>query len=304
MILVAGASGCVGSALVADLTARASGDQPPLRAFVRREFDALRLRDQGIEAITGDLVSGRGVDEAMRGVRTLVYLVDTLDGDYPDGGDVVTTDLEAVQHTLIAARAAGVRRVIALSHVAASEEAISRYLVARWAVELAVRQSGLDWLLLRAPLILGRDSTLWELLHRTVDRTPVVPLFRWRKVEAEPVALSDVVAALRIAIDEPERGGRSYDVTGATRTNFGEVLRGWGRTAARRRLYVPVPGWGERPMTALGATLARVPRGEARPLLETLRERQVCPDPSRRFPLGRRPLTLDAALAEARAGRR
>jgi uncharacterized protein YbjT (DUF2867 family) len=296
VILIAGASGCVGSALIADLLALSS--PPPLRAFVRREFDAVRLRAQGVEAITGDLVTGRGVDEAMRGVKTLVYLVDTLDRD----GDIVTNDLEAVQHTLIAARAAGVQRVIALSHVAASEEATSRYLVARWAVELAVRQSGLAWLLIRTPIIVGRDSTTWELLRRLVDRAPVVPMFRWRKVEVEPVALSDVVAALRIALEEPERDGRSYDLTGASRITFGAVVREWGKRGRRPRVYLPLPGWGERPLAAAGWTLARLPRGETRLLVETLRERQVCPDPSRRFPLGRRPLTFQDALKEVAGG--
>ncbi|MEX2031355.1 MAG: hypothetical protein WEA81_00670, partial [Dehalococcoidia bacterium] len=134
------------------------------------------------------------------------------------------------------------------------------------------------------------------------DRSPVVPMFRWRKVEVEPVALSDVVAALRIALDEPERDGRSYDLTGASRITFGAVVRAWGKRGRRPRVYLPLPGWGERPLAAAGWTLARLPRGEARLLVETLRERQVCPDPSRRFPLGRRPLTLEDALKEVAGG--
>ena len=187
--------------------------------------------------------------------------------------------------------------MVALSHVAASEEASARYLVARWAVELAVRQSGLEWVILRAPIILGRGCRPWELLHRVVDRSPVVPLFRWRRVEVEPVAISDVVEAIRLSVDDRERAGLSYDVTGASRIDFGRLLRGWGRATGARRLYVPHPGWGERELTAAGWTLARLPRGETRALVETLRVRQVCTDPSRRFPLGRRPLGYEDALA-------
>ena len=62
MILVAGAAGTVGAAVVARLLA--TDPRPRLRAFVHAEFDALRLRDQGVEAVVGDLVTGRGVDEA------------------------------------------------------------------------------------------------------------------------------------------------------------------------------------------------------------------------------------------------
>lgn len=298
-ILIAGASGFVGSALLEGLAAHppAGGRPRPVRALVRREFDAVRLRDQGVEAVTGDLATGRGLEAAMRGVRMLVYLVHTLDRP----GDIVANDLEAVQNVLLAARAAGVKRVIYLGHVGASPEARGEHLVARWATELAVRQGGLDWLVLRAPLIVGRGSMLFEMMRRTVDRSPVVPLFRWRRTEVEPVALSDVVEALRIAIDDPEMAGRTYDLTGATRITFGALVRAWGRTHhRRRRIYVPVPGWGERLEEQLAWSLARLPRRETRLLLQTLRERQVA-DPSRRFPLGRRPLTIEGVLEEGRS---
>ena len=295
MILVAGASGFVGRALLPELRVSSDGAPPrPLRALVRREFDAVRLREQGVEAVTGDLADGRGLDAAMRGVRTLVYLVHTLDRP----GDVVANDLTAVQNAMLAARAASVQRVIFLGHVAASESSASQYLVARWAAEMAVRQSRLGWTVLRAPLILGRGGTLFELMRRTVDRSPVVPLFRWRRTEVEPVALTDVVEALRIAIDDPAMTARSFDICGADRITFGAAVRGWARAAHRPRLFVPLPGWGEGIEEQWAWTLARLPRRETRLLLETLRDRQVCPDPSRRFPLGRRPLGYEAAVAE------
>ena len=293
MILVAGASGFVGRALLADLASRPE-TAARLRALVRSEFEALRLREHGIEAVTADVMSRRGLDGAMRGVETLVYLIHTIDRR----GDVVANDVEAIQNTMIAARAAGVQRVVFLGCVAADEAARSRYLLARWAVELAVRQSGLRHIIVRAPLIVGRGGTLFELLRRSVDRSPIVPLFAWRRTAVEPVALSDVVEALRMAILDHELDGRSFDICGADRISLGEAVRGIGRARGRRRLYLPLPGYGERFTQHAAWTLARLPRREARLLLETLREAQVCRDPSRRFPLPRRPLGFIQALAE------
>lgn len=291
MILVAGASGIVGRALLTDLELHAPG--VPLRALVRSEFEALRLRDRGIDAVTADVMTRRGLDGAMRGVETLVYLIHTLDRR----GDVVANDVEAIQNTMIAARAAGVQRVVFLGCVAADEASQSRYLLARWAVELAVRQSGLRHVIVRAPLILARGGTLFELLRRSVDRSPVVPLFAWRRTVVEPVALGDVVEALRMAILDPELDGRSFDICGVDRITLGDLVRGIGRAHAHRRLFIPIPGYGERVSTQAAWTLARLPRREAGLLLETLREPQVCRDPSRRFPLPRRPLGYIEALA-------
>ena len=287
MILVAGANRWSGRALLPALAGR------PLRAFVDSEYDAVRLRDQGFEAVAGNLLEGRGLDAAMRGVKTLVYVDHMMDRS----GDPVANELGAVQNAMIAARAARVDRVIFLGHVAAREGATAQQLVARWAAELAIRQSELGWVVLRAPLVIGREATLFEALRRSVDRMPVVPLFRWRRTEVEPVALGDLVEAIRIAVDDEEIRERSFDVCGAQRVQMGDVVRGWGRAAGRRRVYLPLPGWGDRFGEQVAWTLARLPRRETRLELETLRERQVCVDPSRRFPLPHRPLDSRAALA-------
>lgn len=297
MILVCGATGFVGSALLPPLTAAAREAGRPVGALVRREFDAVRLRERGIEATTGDLSSGRGLDRAMRGVHTLVYLAHTPDRD----GDVVANDLEAIQNALLAARAAGAQRVVFLGSIAAAETVTAPYLLARWAVELAVHQSGLPWVVLRAPMIVGalppgHGGTPFELLRRFVDHSPVVALRSWRHSVVEPVALSDVADALTDAALNRELDGRSFDITGPDRMTLGQALREWGHVRGRRRLYLPVPGSGVRETALAASTVGRLPRRRTRLLLESFGATQICTDPSRRFPLGQRPLSYREAL--------
>jgi len=289
MILVVGGSRWSGRALLPALEGR------PLRTLVSSEYDAVRYRDQGVEAVAGDVLEGRGLDTAMRGVRTLVYLDHAMERP----GDPVANELESVQNALIAARGAGVERVIFLGNVAAAEDATARQLVARWAAELAVRQSELSWVVLRTSMVVGGTATPFEALQRSVDRLPIVPLFRWRRTEVEPVAVSDVLEAIKIAIDDEEIAERSFDVCGADRVRVSDVVRAWGQAAGRRRVYLPMPGWGERFGEQLAWTAARLPRRQTRLGLETLRERQVCTDPSLRFPLPHRPSGYLGALAEA-----
>ncbi|HJM74961.1 MAG TPA: NAD(P)H-binding protein [Dehalococcoidia bacterium] len=290
MILIAGATGFVGRALLDELAER---DRTQVRALVRRDFDAVRLRDRGIDTVTGDLVTGAGLDPAMRGVKTLVYLAHTADRP----GDLVDNDLTAVQNATLAARAAGVERIVYLGPIAASEEATSRYLVARWAVELAVRQSGIQPVILRSSIIVGGGGTLFEMMRRFVNRSPIVPLFAWRRVAMEPIALGDVVQALCLALDGPELADRSFDLCGAERITIGEMVRGWGRAAGKHRIYLSLPGYGEALTEQLAWTLARLPRRKTRLLIETLREPQICTDLSQRFPLPQRPMAYRQALA-------
>jgi uncharacterized protein YbjT (DUF2867 family) len=296
VILVAGASGAVGSALMATLLAQPAGERRPLRAFVRREFDAVRLRDRGVEAVVGDLVDGRGVDPAMRGVRTLVYLVQTVGR----GGDVVANDLEAARNTTLAARAAGVERIIFLGHVAASPEAPARQLVARWAVERALGQSGITCTVLRAPVIVGRGAEPFELATLLARRLPLVPLFAWRRARVEPVALADVVEALTMALEDTDLDGRSFDICGPERMTVSEMVHDWARLTRRRRMFVPVPGEDSMVSGSLSWALARRHPRRSRLLLETFRAPQLCTDPSRRFPLPHRPLPYRQAVLALR----
>ena len=295
MILVCGATGFVGRALLPELAraSEAGGGGGSVRGLVRREFDAVRLRDRGFEAVSADLVEGRGLDAAVRGVDTLIYLVHTPDR----GGDVVANDLEAVQNTMLAARGAGVQRVVFLGHVAASQAAAAPYLVARWAAELAVRQSGLEHVIVRAPLIAGNGGALFEVLRRLVDRAPIVPIFGWRRTAIEPVALPDVVEALRMAALDPDLDGRAFDVCGPERMTVGAALGELARRHRRRRLFVPLPGQSSLATAALGGALGWRAWRETRLLVETLREPQLCRDPSLRFPLPHRPLLFREAVS-------
>ena len=59
----------------------------------------------------------------------------------------------------------------------------------------------------------------------------------------------------------------------------------------------PVRAGGEGFEEQMAWSLGRLPRRETRLELETLRERQVCVDPSRRFRLPHRPLAHRAVLA-------
>ncbi len=291
MILVMGASGRVGTALMVQLLRESRG---ALRAFVRKEFDAVRLRDRGVEVAVGELVLGRGIDAAVRGVSTLVYLVHAIDRT----GDFVANDLEAARNVVIAARAAGVRRIVILGHIAADPESPSTYLRGRWAVERAFVQSDIPCTVLRAATIVARGSAPFDLATLPARRLPLVPEPRWmRGCIIEPVALADVVQALTLAIDDRDLDGRSFDISGPDRMALAAMAREWAGATGRRRAYVPVP------LDAFGASAwatwvldRRSPRA-ARLLLEAFRARQVCADPSRRFPLPQRPMSYRQALA-------
>ena len=105
-VLVTGAAGRIGRAVVRELTARGHR----VRAFDRTPAPA------AAEVVVGDLTDAAAVRHAARGAETLVHLAAT-----PDDDDFLTqllpNNLVGVYHVLEAARLVGVKRLVLASSV-------------------------------------------------------------------------------------------------------------------------------------------------------------------------------------------
>ena len=135
-ILVTGASGYLGTQLIAALLRRGSGGagRQPVRAVVRaatRE-DGLRaaLRrvpdlgssadDAGVEVVTADLMSDDGWMAAMAGIDEVYHVASPIPPAQPEDPDeLIVPAREGTLRVLRAARDAGARRVVLTSSFAA-----------------------------------------------------------------------------------------------------------------------------------------------------------------------------------------
>ena len=102
-ILVTGASGYIGSTLIPRLAADGHG----VRAFAR---DAARVQ-AAVPVHTGDLVTGEGLDDALRGCEAAYFLVHSME---PGEESFSSRDRRAAEAFAAAARRAGTRRVVYL----------------------------------------------------------------------------------------------------------------------------------------------------------------------------------------------
>ena len=113
-VLVTGASGFVGSAIMRALLARGYGVRALLRpASPRRNLDGL-----GIEVAQGDLSDPASLAAALDGCDGLIHAA----ADYrlwaPDPRPMLRTNVEGTRALMLAALAAGIRRIVHTSSVA------------------------------------------------------------------------------------------------------------------------------------------------------------------------------------------
>lgn len=230
--LVTGASGYVGSRLVAALL----GAGHEVVATSRDRTRLARFDFAGrARAVSMDAGDAAAAARALAGVDVAYYLVHSI-GD----GDFRSTDRRAAIAFATAARAAGVARVVYLGGLVPADEELSEHLASRAEVGALLAEHGPDTVELRAAVVLGAGSTSYEVVRYLADWLPVVPLPPWMHTQVQPVATDDVLHHLLAAAQEATPPG-VHDLGGPERLPYAELIRRYSRVAGQRRLMVPTP---------------------------------------------------------------
>lgn len=168
-VMVTGASGPLGHALIPRLAAR-----DEVRAAVRRPDAAEPLRAMGAKVTVGRLDDADALAEVLRRVFTVIHLVGGA--HQPDDDEVLAANHGSVVTALAAARQAEVRRFILVSVPGASPDARDPYLRAKGLAEEAVVHSGLEHAVIRSTHLYGLGG-LWftAVVQAALADTPLVP---------------------------------------------------------------------------------------------------------------------------------
>jgi uncharacterized protein YbjT (DUF2867 family) len=236
MILLTGATGLVGSALLPRLL----GDGETVRCLVRdpRRLGAQRVR---VQIALGDLADPPSFRNAMRGVDTIVHLAAST-RDQPAGSIEELAGI-ASWRMVDAAERAGARRFVFLSVLGASTHHRARLFRAKALAEQAVAESGLRTTILAPSLVYGPQDRRAELLAR-LSLLPVVPMPGSGRAEVQPIWAEDVAECVRAALGrEPAEGHERFELAGPQTLTWTETLRLVLRALERPRplLHVPAP---------------------------------------------------------------
>lgn len=218
MILLTGATGTVGSALLRRLTA--AGE--PVRCLVRdpRRLGPERVR---VQIVLGDLAEPASFRNALRGVSRVVHLAASI-RDQP-GASIEELNGVATMRLLRAAESAGVERFLFFSTLGASELSSARFFRAKALAERAVLASRLDTLVL-APSIIYAPGDPWLRLLRRMSYLPVMPIAGAGDAAYQPIWAEDVAAAVANVLSEPERAGRRrIELAGPEILTYDQIAR-------------------------------------------------------------------------------
>jgi uncharacterized protein YbjT (DUF2867 family) len=308
MLLLTGATGQVGSALLGRLLAEGT----PVRCLVRdpRRLGTRRVR---VQIALGDLADPPSFRNAMRGVDTVVHLAAAI-RDQPRGSIEELGGI-ATWRMVQAAERAGVERFLFFSALGASTHSRARFLRAKALAEQAVREAGMRSIVF-SPSIVYAPGDRWLRLLERLALLPAMPMSGSGRALYQPLWAEDaadcVMGALRtpgfVGMQPPGDPARPPEDSRHTRFELAGpqtlsheqivrlVLRSLHRRRALLRVPTPVVSRSLRLLEALAGTHALATWDEAELMEVPMVSLRGVADAER---LGVRPRAMGAVLSPA-----
>jgi uncharacterized protein YbjT (DUF2867 family) len=221
MILVTGATGTVGRALVRDLSERGA----TFKAMVRKDADRDRLQLAGVAAVVADYTDPVRLSQAMADVEQ-IYLIGPAEPPHVSHEGAV----------IDAARQAGVRRIVKQSAMAAHD--MSACTFKRWngMIERQLMHSGLVYTILR-PTGFMQNFVNYDAPRIVADAAIRAPLGDTR---VSWIDVRDIASVAAAVLSEEGHEGRVYDLSGPEALTHYEIAGKLSAATGREIRYEPL----------------------------------------------------------------
>jgi len=232
---VTGGTGFLGPRVVHAIRARGHD----VRALVRRPERGARVASLGAELAVGDVADPESLRAAVAGCTHVVHLVAIIKGRPADFERVMT---QGTGNVLAAAGEAGVERFVLMSAAGTTERTaqLVPYFGAKWAMEQAVRSSGLAHTIFRPSFVFGRGGALPTFV-RQVRLLPVVTVIGDGTQRIQPIWVDDVAECVARSLGLPEAAGRTFELGGPDVVTWDGLYEAIAKVLGKRRRLVHVP---------------------------------------------------------------
>lgn len=308
MTLVTGGTGFIGAHLLERLSALGE----PVRALVRRP---VRL-PSGVEPVPGDLVTGRGLPDAVRDADTVIHLAGVTkalrSADYYAGNATATRNLAQA----LAGRSVRFVHVSSLAAIGPSpggtplaEDAPPHppvtYGKSKLAAERAVRELAPQAVIVRPAVVYGpRDTDVFQLL-KSISRGLVLEISGGERYFSA-IYVKDLVEGILAAVRSPRAPGRDYFLAHPKPLSWRDLTSAAARIMRRAPRVLTIPFPLALAVGACAEAAARIARKPGIISREKIREARfpfwTCDTSRATAELGfTAPTSIDAGLAETLA---
>jgi NADH dehydrogenase len=233
-IAVTGAGGFVGSNLIKSL----SYTSHTIIGLIHRK-QPTSYNSENLKYVKADIHKTDSMLTAFSGVDMIYHLV----GIIAETRELTfeKTVAQGTANLIKAARECGVRKIIYLSALGTSDMAEMAYFRSKWLAEEAVRNSGLNYVILRPSLIFGPGDKSVNLFARLIKLFPVFPVIGDGRYVVQPIYINDLIKIMLDCIDNQKASGQTIEIGGPRAMSLRELIAIIRKTLHRRGLNLYIP---------------------------------------------------------------
>jgi uncharacterized protein YbjT (DUF2867 family) len=241
-IVVLGGTGFLGTRLVARLIK--DGHQVTVLSRDRERHKHLLVLP-GLALENCDVYQEPQLSERFRGKDVVINLIGIRNERGFGGAGFRRAHTELTQHVLLAARSAGVARLLQVSALKAAPDAPSYYLRTKGEAEKLIRDqsTALDWTIFQPSVMFGPGDSFLNRFAGLLAAIPFAfPLAR-ANARLQPVWVDDVVDALLHCLHGGASSRQTYELGGPQIYSLREIVGLVATLTRRRRWIVGLPNF-------------------------------------------------------------
>lgn len=228
-IAITGATGFVGS----HLTNRLESEGHELVLIARGS------RKDDVRLVVSDLSDVNVLTESFEGCNVVAHCA----GINREIGDQTyeRVHVQGTRNLVEAAKSAGVPKIVLISFLRARPLCGSPYHESKWEAEEIVRNSGLDYTVIKAGVIYGRGDHMLDHLSHALHTFPVFGLVGLKEKSIRPLAVEDLVHVMRAALVDRRLKRQTIALLGPEEIYLSEAVRRVAEVVGKRPLIVRLP---------------------------------------------------------------
>lgn len=149
--------------------------------------------------------------------------------------------VEGTRNVVAAAKAASVEKIVFVSFLRARPDCDSAYHESKWEAEEIVRNSGLDYTVIKAGIVYGRGDHMLDHLSHALHTFPIFGLVGLKEKSIRPLAVEDLVHVMRAALVDRRIKRQTIALVGPEEIYLSEAVRRVAEVVGKRPLMFPLP---------------------------------------------------------------
>lgn len=237
MISITGANGFIGKEFVKSLSKK----NKKIRCLALEGEDTTELERYGVEIVYGDILDKEILVSLVSDSECVVHLAAIVTSN--DIERMYKINVEGTRNIVEACRKNKIKHILFTSSIAAVANNLGPYGKSKIEAERIIRESGLDYTILRPTLVYGKKGQEFNELVNTIKKLPVIPLIGGAKGKKNPVYVGDLAELIVRIVYSKNSINKIYEIGGAEEINFAELVSLISRELGIRRIKIYVPSF-------------------------------------------------------------